>query len=326
MKNFLLKRILQMIFVFILISMFAFAIIYFAPGDPLYMYTSPGKSSFKMSEEQLDALREDLGLTGNVVHQYTSWAKKTLTGDWGISLNNFLPVRPQIMERLPGTVGLMAASLMLSVVLAIPMGLAAGTHKNKWIDNIISGFSYIGISIPSFWFALLMIIVFSLHLDLLPSSGMRTTGVNSVADVIWHSIMPTIVLAVNNMAVFVRYMRSNTINQLEEEYVLTAASKGAAPNYILKNHVLKNCLLPIITIVGMNFGTLVTGSFIVESVFGWPGLGTLCMTAINNRDYPMIMGIIMLSCTILLIGNFLADILYGLADPRIKQGKEAQHG
>ena len=108
-----------MIFVFILISMFAFAIIYFAPGDPLYMYTSPGKSSFKMSEEQLDALREDLGLTGNVVHQYTSWAKKTLTGDWGISLNNFLPVRPQIMERLPGTVGLMAASLMLSVVLAI---------------------------------------------------------------------------------------------------------------------------------------------------------------------------------------------------------------
>ena len=121
-------------------------------------------------------------------------------------------------------------------------------------------------------------------------------------------------------------MRSNTINQLEEEYVLTAASKGATPNYILKNHVLKNCLLPIITIVGMNFGTLVTGSFIVESVFGWPGLGTLCMTAINNRDYPMIMGIIMLSCTILLIGNFLADILYGLADPRIKQGKEAQHG
>ena len=147
-----------------------------------------------------------------------------------------------------------------------------------------------------------------------------------MADVIWHGIMPTIVLAVNNMAVFVRYMRSNTINQLEEEYVLTAASKGAAPNYILKNHVLKNCLLPIITIVGMNFGTLVTGSFIVESVFGWPGLGTLCMTAINNRDYPMIMGIIMLSCTILLIGNFLADILYGLADPRIKQGKEAQHG
>lgn len=123
MKNFLLKRILQMIFVFILVSMFAFAIIYFAPGDPLYMYTSPGKSSFKMSEEQLDALREDLGLTGNVVHQYTSWAKKTLTGDWGISLNNFLPVRPQIMERLPGTVGLWRHRLCYPSYLRFPWDL-----------------------------------------------------------------------------------------------------------------------------------------------------------------------------------------------------------
>lgn len=311
--------------VFLLVSMFAFAIIYFAPGDPLYMYTSPGKSSFKMSEEQLDLLREDLGLTGNVVHQYVRWAGKTLTGDWGISLNNFLPVRPQILERLPGTIGLMAASLVLSVVLAVPLGLAAGTHKNRWTDNIISGFSYVGISIPSFWFALLLIIVFSLRLGLFPSSGMRSVGVDSVVDVIWHGVLPATVLAVNNMAVFVRYMRSNTINQLEEEYVLTAASKGASKWRILKSHVLKNCLLPIITIVGMNFGTLITGSFIVESVFGWPGLGTLCMSAINNRDYPMIMGIIMLSCTILLIGNFLADMLYGLADPRIKQGNEVRH-
>jgi len=311
--------------VFLLVSMFAFAIIYFAPGDPLYMYTSPGKSSFKMSEEQLDLLREDLGLTGNVVHQYVRWAGKTLTGDWGISLNNFLPVCPQILERLPGTIGLMAASLVLSVVLAIPLGLAAGTHKNRWIDNIISGFSYVGISIPSFWFALLLIIVFSLRLGLFPSSGMRSVGVDSAVDVIWHGVLPATVLAVNNMAIFVRYMRSNTINQLEEEYVLTAASKGASKWRILKSHVLKNCLLPIITIVGMNFGTLITGSFIVESVFGWPGLGTLCMSAINNRDYPMIMGIIMLSCTILLIGNFLADMLYGLADPRIKQGNEVRH-
>ena len=311
--------------VFLLVSMFAFAIIYFAPGDPLYMYTSPGKSSFKMSEEQLDLLREDLGLTGNVVHQYVRWAGKTLTGDWGISLNNFLPGCPQILERLPGTIGLMAASLVLSVVLAIPLGLAAGTHKNRWIDNIISGFSYVGISIPSFWFALLLIIVFSLRLGLFPSSGMRSVGVDSAVDVIWHGVLPATVLAVNNMAIFVRYMRSNTINQLEEEYVLTAASKGASKWRILKSHVLKNCLLPIITIVGMNFGTLITGSFIVESVFGWPGLGTLCMSAINNRDYPMIMGIIMLSCTILLIGNFLADMLYGLADPRIKQGNEVRH-
>lgn len=183
-----------------------------------------------------------------------------------------------------------------------------------------------GISIPSFWFALLLIIVFSLRLGLFPGSGMRSVGVDSAVDVIWHGVLPAVVLAVNNMAVFVRYMRSNAINQLEEEYVLTAAAKGASKWRILKSHVLKNCFLPIITIVGMNFGTLITGSFIVESVFGWPGLGTLCMSAINNRDYPMIMGIIMLSCMILLIGNFLADMLYGLSDPRIRQGNEVRHG
>ena len=127
-------------------------------------------------------------------------------------------------------------------------------------------------------------------------------------------------LSVNNMAVFVRYIRSNTIEQLEEDYVMTAVSKGISRGRILAKHILKNCLLPIITMIGMNFGTLITGSFIVESVFGWPGLGTLCMDAINNRDYTMIMGITMLACSVLLFGNFLADILYGFADPRIKQG------
>ena len=155
---------------------------------------------------------------------------------------------------------------------------------------------------------------------------MRTIGVNSAADVIRHGILPVIVLSVNNTAVFVRYIRSNTIEQKEEEYVMTAISKGVPRTQVLRRHVLKNCLLPIITMVGMNFGTLITGSFIVESVFGWPGLGTLCMSAVNSRDYTMIMGITMLTCVVLLIGNFLADILYGIADPRIKQGKEGQHG
>ena len=137
-----------------------------------------------------------------------------------------------------------------------------------------------------------------------------------------EEIMPALVLSLNNMAVFVRYIRSNTIVQLEEEYVLTAVSKGAGKKRIMYGHVLKNCMLPVITSVGSRLGTLVTGSFIIESVFAWPGLGTLGMSAINNRDYPMIMGITMFSCTMLLLGNFLADILYGFADPRIKQGKE----
>lgn len=326
MKNFILKRTAQMAVVLVFVSMFAFSIIYFAPGDPLYMYTSPSVSSYKMSEEQLDSMRESLGLNGNIAQRYVNWAGKTLKGDWGLSINNHQPVKDQILSKLPNTMGLMGASLLLSLLVSIPLGLMAGYFKNKWIDNIISGISYLGISLPAFWFGIMLIIVFSLHLGWLPSSGMRTIGITSAADVVRHAVLPVIVLSVNNTAVFVRYIRSNTIVQMEEDYVLTAVSKGIPHRKILKNHVLKNCLLPIITMVGMSFGTLITGSFIVESVFGWPGLGTLCMDAINNRDYTMIMGITMLACVVLLIGNFLADLLYGFADPRIKQGKGQANG
>lgn len=322
MKKFVLRRFAQMIFVWILVSIFSFSIVYFAPGDPLYIYMTPGTTGHKMTDEELDRMRESLGLNGNVVEQYVSWAGKAARGNLGISINNKKPVLDQILEKLPCTAGLMGASLILSLVIAIPLGLIAGSHKNKLADNIISGLTYLGISVPAFWLGIMMIIVFSMTFKLLPGSGMRTIGVNSPWDVIRHGIMPALVLSLNNMAVFVRYIRSNTIVQLEEEYVLTAVSKGAGKKRIMYGHVLKNCMLPVITSVGSRLGTLVTGSFIIESVFAWPGLGTLGMSAINNRDYPMIMGITMFSCTMLLLGNFLADILYGFADPRIKQGKE----
>ena len=321
-KKFIGKRLLQMVFVWILVSVFSFSIIYFAPGDPLYIYMTPGATGHKMTDEELARMRESLGLDGNVVEQYVSWAEKLAHGNLGMSINNKQPVLDQIVEKLPCTAGLMGASLLISLIVAIPLGLIAGTHKNKLADNIISGLTYLGISVPAFWLGIMLIIIFSMQLKLLPSSGMRTIGVNSALDVIRHGIMPAIVLSLNNMAVFVRYIRSNTITQMEEEYVLTAVSKGISQRGIMYGQVLKNCMLPVITVVGSRLGTLVTGSFIVESIFAWPGLGTLGMSAINNRDYPMIMGITMFSCTILLLGNFMADILYGFADPRIKQGKE----
>lgn len=326
MKKFVLKRFLQMFLVWILVSIFSFSIIYFAPGDPLYIYMTPGATGHKMTDEEMGRMRESLGLNGNVVEQYVSWAEKLVHGNLGISINNKQPVLDQILEKLPCTVGLMGSSLVLSLLIAIPLGLIAGTYKNKLVDNIISGLTYLGISVPAFWLGIVLIILFSMKLGLLPSSGMRTIGVNSAWDVIKHGILPAVVLGLNNMAVFVRYIRSNTITQMEEEYVQTAISKGISNRGIMYGQVLKNCMLPIITVVGSRFGTLVTGSFIIESVFAWPGLGTLGMSAINNRDYPMIMGITMFSCTILLLGNFLADILYGFADPRIKQGKEQVDG
>lgn len=309
-----------MIPVIILVSIFSFMIIHFAPGDPINMYIRQD-----MTQQEIDELRVDLGLDGTIAEQYLAWLSNICRGNWGNSLINHQPVAKQIFEKLPATLLLMGTSFVLSILMSIPLGLVSGMKKNKAADQFISIFAYIGISIPAFWLALMLIIIFSLNLHWLPSNGMRTVGSNSVLDILWHLILPGIVLSVGNTAVFTRYIRSNTITQLEEEYVLTAKAKGVSKRRIMTGHVLKNCLLPIITIAGKNLASLVTGSFIIESVFGWPGMGTLGMSAINSRDYPMIMGFTMLSCVILIIGNFIADLLYGVADPRIKQEVKKIH-
>lgn len=315
------KRLLQLIPVLLLVSIFSFLIIHFAPGDPLNMYIRPD-----MTPEEMGTLRANLGLDGTIVDQYLGWLNNVLHGNLGNSLTNSgQPVADRILEVLPNTILLMGTSLVLSFVISIPLGLIAGLKKNQWPDQIISFFSYIGISIPSFWFGLILIIVFSLVLKVLPGSGIHTIGEDGLLDLIRHLIMPSLVLSVGNVATFTRYIRSATISQLEEEYVLTAKAKGVSQRGILFSHVLKNCLLPVITLAGMRFSSLVTGSFIVESVFGWPGMGTLGMSAINNLNYPMIMGFTMLSCLLLIVGNLIADLLYYVADPRIKSGfKEAQ--
>ena len=320
MRRYIVKRILQMIPVIILVSIFSFMIIHFAPGDPINMYIRQD-----MTQQEIDELRVDLGLDGTIAEQYLAWLSNICRGNWGNSLINHQPVAKQIFEKLPATLLLMGTSFVLSILMSIPLGLVSGMKKNKAADQFISIFAYIGISIPAFWLALMLIIIFSLNLHWLPSNGMRTVGSNSVLDILWHLILPGIVLSVGNTAVFTRYIRSNNITQLEEEYVLTAKAKGVSKRRIMTGHVLKNCLLPIITIAGMNLASLVTGSFIIESVFGWPGMGTLGMSAINSRDYPMIMGFTMLSCVILIIGNFIADLLYGVADPRIKQEVKKIH-
>lgn len=321
MKEILLKRLLQTIPVIILVSIFSFLIIHLAPGDPVNMYIKP-----EMTIQDIEAIREELGLNAGIVEQYISWIKNVFQGELGYSLVNHQSVSEQIMEKLPATVSLMGVSMIFSLLVSIPLGLISGLKRDKMTDQIISIFSYIGISIPSFWFALMLIVVFCLNLRLLPNNGMRTLGVESFWDLVKHMILPVLVLSWGNIAVFTRYIRSSTITQLEEEYVLTAKSKGLERMQILVRHVLKNCLLPVITLAGMNFASLVTGSFIVESVFGWPGMGTLGMNAITSRDYPMIMGFTMLSCLLLILGNFIADILYQIADPRIKQEVGKRHG
>ncbi|WP_034455058.1 ABC transporter permease [Buttiauxella noackiae] len=314
MNNVLVRRLAQLVPMLFFISLVSFLLVKLAPGDPVQAYITP-----RMSPEDIERIRHSLGLDKPMFMQYLLWLKNVLQGDLGYSLIYHRPVLTMIAERIPATLGLMGASLVLAMVLAIPLGLVAGAFKHRWLDHFLNMFAYIGISVPIFWFGILLITVFSVQLNWLPSMGMRTIGMeDSWLDVIRHGILPCIALSFYNLSNYVRYIRSNTITQLSADYVQTQLAYGATRRSILFRHVLKNVLLPVITLFGISFGELVVGAYVTESVFSWPGMGLLGIQSITSLDYPLIMAMIMLSSLMLIVGNLLADMLYRVADPRIK--------
>ncbi len=314
MRRLITKRVIQTIPMLIVVSIVSFLLIKLAPGDPVQAYITP-----EMGPADVERIRENMGLNAPIHIQYIRWLKNVLKKDLGYSLVNHRPVALQIAERLPATIGLMLTSLILSMILGIVIGILSAANNNKLFDKIVTVISYLGISIPSFWFAMMLIYFLSLKLKLLPSIGMRTIGVYNTWDLIKHGIMPTLVLSIQNIAVVVRYIRSSTISQLKEDYVTVELASGASRKEVLYKYVLKNAILPVITILGMSLPGLVSGAFITESIFGWPGMGQLGMNAIFSYDYPLIMAITMFSSLILILGNLLSDILYGIVDPRIKE-------
>ena len=314
MNNVLVRRLAQLVPMLFFISLVSFLLVKLAPGDPVQAYITP-----RMSPEDIERIRHSMGLDKPMFMQYLLWLKNVLQGDLGYSLIYHRPVLTMIAERIPATLGLMGASLILAMVLAIPLGLVAGAYKHRWLDHFLNMFAYIGISVPIFWFGILLITVFSVQLNWLPSMGMRTIGMeDSWLDVVRHGILPCIALSFYNLSNYVRYIRSNTITQLSADYVQTQLAYGATRRSILFRHVLKNVLLPVITLFGISFGELVVGAYVTESVFSWPGMGLLGIQSITSLDYPLIMAMIMLSSTMLIVGNLLADMLYRVADPRIK--------
>ena len=313
MKKYLLTRVAVALPVILLVSVLSFLLVFLAPGDPASQYRT-----LEMTDEEYEQLKTELGYNDPVIVQYGRWLNKVAHGDFGVSSSSHTKVWPLIKAKLPATIGLMLASIVFSLVVAIPLGMLAGCFEDSVFDKATNALHYAAISVPSFWFAIMLIILFSLKLGWLPSSGMRTTGVHTLWDLTKHAIMPVVVLSIGKISIYARYVRAATIQQMSEDYVLFAISKGASRAYILFRHVLKNCLLPVITLVGMNLGSLVSGAYIVESIFGWPGLGTTGMSAIYSRDYNMIMGTTMRSCLMLVLGNLIADVCYSFADPRIK--------
>ena len=300
------KRLLIAIPTFLGITVLAYFILNLAPGSPLdALLADP-----KISPAELERKRIALGLDKPVVIQYFSWLNLLLHGDLGFSYSTQRPVAAMIGERLPATACLAGASILLSLIVAIPLGIYAASKPNSKRDYVSGGISLLMMATPNFFVGLVFIYLFAIVFKILPSGGMYdSAGVKSGAALMRHMIMPCLVLSFQQIG--------GMLEVMQEDYIRTARSKGLKKWGVIYKHGLKNALIPVITVVGMSIPSLVGGAVITEQVFGWPGVGSLMVTAINGRDYPVIMGITVMIAAAVLIANILTDVAYGLLDPRI---------
>ena len=313
MGKYILKRILIAIPVLIGITIIDYGIMCMA-GSPLAMLQGP-----RVSEGALEAKRIAMGLDKPFYVQYFIWLGQLLHGNMGYSVKSYQSVSSMIGSHLGPTLLLMGVSLIISLFIAIPAGIYSAIHQYSKGDYIVVTLSFLGSSVPGFFLSLLLIYVFTIRLGILPSSGMSTLGIEATAsDVARHMVMPVIVLAASMAGSNIRYIRSAVLEILQQDYLRTARAKGIGRFNVIYKHAFRNALVPIVTVIGMEIPVLFGGAIIIEQVFSWPGLGLMTMSAISNRDYPVIMGVCLLSAVVVLIGNLITDILYALVDPTIQ--------
>lgn len=312
MATYAIRRLLQGLLVLFLISVVTFFLINLAPGGPTAAVTL-GRTA-----EEREAVLRQLGLDKPVLVRYFDWLGGVLRGDLGKSMNQGLPVSSLLAQRSVNTLQLALTALILTAIMGVVLGTLSAMYKNRWPDHLISSVATIGMSVPAFWLGIVAIIVFAVQLKLLPSSGIFTVGQEfSIFDRIRHLAMPAGVLAFTLMPNVIRVTRSALLEVLTSDYVRTARAKGLSERLVLLKHTLKNAMVPVIAILGLITTVLFSGSVVVESVFGWAGLGRLAIEAANGRDYPVILGVTLLVGTIVVIVNLLVDLLYAAVDPRI---------
>lgn len=308
------RRILQAIPLILLIAVICFALIQMAPYDAIDTLTTPD-----MAPDVVAAIKARSGLDQPAHIQFVNWFRRMATGDLGYSLINHQSVASDLAARLPNTVILVLPSYLIALVISILLGLLAGANRGQRIDRAIDTLCAVGMSTPTFFVGMLLIYVFAYQLKLLPVLGMYTLGSDrSFADLFRHMILPCTVLIFGFLPDTIRFVRSSTISQMKEDYVMVQRAFGASKWQVLLRHVLKNALMPVITLMGMSLPMLITGAFITESIFSWPGVGTYFLQAIKAFDYPVIMAILLFSSIAVIAGNLLSDLSYGLVDPRIK--------
>jgi peptide/nickel transport system permease protein len=310
---YIVHRLLQGVIVLFLISALTFLLVNLAPGGPSAV-VSLGRTA-----EEREAVLKQYGLDRPVLVRYLDWLGGVLRGDLGNSYNQGLPVASLLAQRMGNTLQLAFTALLLTALLGVVLGVLSALYKNRWPDHLIGSLATVGMSVPAFWLGIVFIIVFAVYLRWLPSSGIFTVGQEfSVIDRLRHLVMPASVLAFTLMPNVIRITRSALLEVLTSDYVRTARAKGLPERLVLLKHTLKNALVPVIAILGLITTVLFSGSVVVESVFGWAGLGRLAIEAANGRDYPVILGVTLLVGTIVVVVNLLVDLLYAAVDPRIR--------
>jgi len=314
MAAFLLGRTLQSLVLLVIVSIIGFVVLTLMPGGPMAQYAlDPG-----MTQDDLDRLREQLGLNRPMMVQYLDWFWRLVQGDWGTSFRDGNAVTTVIARHVPATLLLMGSSTAIAIGIGTWIGIRGATHRYSGFDYVATIGAMVALSIPTFWFGLIGIYVFSLKLGWLPAGNMYTIGDASVLNHLHHLIMPSVVLALVHIAIWSRFMRAATLDAISQDFVKTARAKGVSERRVVMKHVVGNALLPMITLAGVQLPSLLTGALVTETVFTWPGMGRLFLDSLGYSDYPVVMGLLMFSAVLTILCNLIADVIVALVDPRIR--------
>lgn len=315
MWSYLLRRALLAIPMLLAISFVSFAFMQSVPGGPLAIY----RNNPNVRAQDLARLEQQLGLDKPMPVQYAIWLRNLATGDWGRSLASGLPVTQMISERIGNTFYLMGTAFILTLLIAIPIGVLSAVKRYSFFDHAVTLFSFLGFSVPIFWLGLVAIIVFAVWLGWLPAGGMRTINAEfSFLDRLRYLILPASLMAFHSAAQYSRYVRGAMLEVIRQDYITTARAKGLNERGVIYRHALGNALIPLITVVALDLPALFSGALLIETVFAWPGMGRLFWNSATRFDYPVLMGIIIATALLVIACNLVADMLYAIADPRVR--------
>lgn len=334
MTRYIIRRLLQAIPLLFVISLIVFALIQISPNNPL----SSLQNNPNITPEDLQRLEDEYGLNDPLPIKYTKWLSQVVQGNWGDSFITHRPVLTEISERLPNTLYLSAIAFALALIVAIPIGVISATRQYSLFDHIATTIAFMGQAVPIFWFGLILIIVFAvvLHnplagtpifphaapIPFFPGGGMTTLGdygpSNPLVDRIWHLVLPVTMLALFQVAQHIRYLRAGMLDVLKLDFIRTAHAKGLSDRAVIYKHALKNAVLPLVTVIALEIPALFNGALFTETIFSWPGMGRLFFQNAERGDYPVLMGILMISAGLIIFFNLIADVTYAFLDPRIR--------